>query len=87
MWDQSVGIVAVAGYSFIATFVILKVLDFVWGIRVSEEEEELGLDVTQHGERAYAPEEGGAGLTPGSVLPAPPMSYSAAASPAPGHAG
>jgi len=87
MWDQSIGIVAVVGYSFIVTFVILKVLDFVWGIRVSEEEEDLGLDVTQHGERAYTPEEGGATLTPGSVLPAPPMTYAAGAEPIRGHAG
>jgi hypothetical protein len=33
---------------------ILKVLDLVMGLRVSEEEELAGLDVSQHGERAYA---------------------------------
>ena len=41
------------GYSFVVTFVILKVLDLVMGLRVSEEEELVGLDTSQHGERAY----------------------------------
>lgn len=41
-------------YSFAVTFAILWVLDKVMGLRVSEAEEETGLDVTQHGERAYA---------------------------------
>jgi Amt family ammonium transporter len=50
---QTLGVLAVAPYSFIVTFVILKALDLVWGIRVSEEDEVSGLDVSQHGERAY----------------------------------
>jgi len=33
--------------------VVLKVLDAVMGLRVTPEEEELGLDVSQHGEAAY----------------------------------
>jgi Amt family ammonium transporter len=41
-------------YSLIATLVILRVLDLVLGLRVSEEEERVGLDMSQHGERAYA---------------------------------
>ena len=53
MVDQLVGIGAVGLYSFGATVVILKVLDLVLGIRVKEDEEELGLDITQHGERGY----------------------------------
>jgi ammonium transporter, Amt family len=77
MWDQSVGIVAVAAYSFVLTFGILKVLDLLVGIRVSEDEEELGLDLTQHGERAYTSDESGVALAPGPVLPAPPMTYAA----------
>jgi Amt family ammonium transporter len=35
------------------TFVILKVLDRLIGLRVSPQEEEVGLDLTQHGEAAY----------------------------------
>ena len=81
MWDQSVGIVVIAAYSFILTFGILKVLDLVVGIRVSEEDEELGLDATQHGERAYTAEESGSALAPGPVLPAPPVTYAASVSP------
>ncbi len=50
---QAAGVGVVAPYSFIVTFVILKVLDLTVGIRVSDEEEIAGLDVSQHGERAY----------------------------------
>jgi Amt family ammonium transporter len=53
LWRQAVGVAVVAPYSFIVTFAILKVLDLTVGIRVSEEDEVAGLDVSQHGERAY----------------------------------
>ena len=76
MWDQAVGIVAVAGYSFVVTFILLKVLDLIAGIRVSEDDEELGLDFTQHGERAYTSDESGVPLAAGPILPAPPAVYS-----------
>jgi Amt family ammonium transporter len=56
---QLTGIGAVWGYSFVLTLVILKVLDVVMGLRVSEEEERLGLDASQHGERGYVLEEAG----------------------------
>jgi Amt family ammonium transporter len=80
--DALVGILAVSGYSFVVTFIILKALDLLFGIRVSEDDEELGLDVTQHGERAYTSEEsGGVPLQPGNVLPAPPAVYSSTTSP------
>ena len=42
---------AVFAFSAIATFVLLKATDVVVGLRVPEEEEREGLDVTQHGER------------------------------------
>ncbi|MEX0784075.1 MAG: ammonium transporter [Dehalococcoidia bacterium] len=74
--DALIGIGAVGAYSFIVTFVILKLLDVTVGIRVSEDEEELGLDVTQHGERAYTSDEGGVPQSPGPILPAPPVTYS-----------
>ncbi len=78
--DALIGIGAVGAYSFIVTFILLKVIDVTIGIRVSEDDEELGLDVTQHGERAYTQEEGGVPLTPGgSILPAPPVTYAATA--------
>lgn len=53
LWRQAVGVAAVAPYSFIVTFIILKVLDVTMGIRVNDEDEIAGLDVSQHGERAY----------------------------------
>jgi Amt family ammonium transporter len=50
---QAIAAGVVAVYSFVVTFGILKVLDFVMGLRVSEEDEIAGLDASQHGERAY----------------------------------
>lgn len=40
-------------YSFVVTFVIYKVIDLIIGVRVAQEEEVMGLDLTQHHERAY----------------------------------
>jgi Amt family ammonium transporter len=40
-------------YSFVVTAIILKVLDAKMGLRVPEHEEIAGLDITQHGEKAY----------------------------------
>ncbi len=45
----SVGVTWV--YAFVATVVILKILDLTMGLRVTSEEEAVGLDVSQHGER------------------------------------
>ena len=45
------------------TTAILKLVDLIIGLRVSVEEEAIGLDLTQHGELAYADETGSAGFT------------------------
>jgi Amt family ammonium transporter len=37
----------------VVTFIILKILDATMGLRVSEEDESTGLDLTQHGEVGY----------------------------------
>jgi len=58
--DQLAAVGAVWGYSFVVTAIILKVLDMTMGLRVEEDEETIGLDVSQHGERAYVIEETGA---------------------------
>src|SRR5664279_276178 len=50
---QLVAIVAVTVFSAIATFIILKVVDRLVGLRVEECDEEAGLDSTQHGEVAW----------------------------------
>jgi ammonium transporter, Amt family len=51
--NQIIGIAATAALSAVATFLILAVLKATVGLRVTEEEESVGLDLTQHGERAY----------------------------------
>ncbi len=40
-------------YSFVVTFILLKILDWTMGLRVSEEEEDSGLDLSQHNETGY----------------------------------
>jgi Amt family ammonium transporter len=51
--NQFKGIVFTMLFAGTATFVILKVVNALVGLRVSEEDESLGLDLTQHGESAY----------------------------------
>jgi len=51
---QVTGVVAVAAWCALATFVILKVLDATLGLRVSEDQEREGLDLAEHGERGYS---------------------------------
>jgi Amt family ammonium transporter len=59
---QFAAVGATMGYSFAVTLLILKVLDVTLGLRVSQEEEVLGLDIAQHGERAYVFGLGAGGL-------------------------
>jgi Amt family ammonium transporter len=56
--DQLIAIGVVWVYSFVVTSIILKVLDLTMGLRVKEDEEDLGLDITQHGERGYVTDSG-----------------------------
>lgn len=48
---KSIGVAAV--FSIVGTLIILKVLDAMMGLRVSQEEELQGLDLSQHGEEGY----------------------------------
>ncbi len=50
---QLTAIGATIGWSFVMTAIILLILKYTIGIRVKDEEEEQGLDLSQHGERAY----------------------------------
>jgi ammonium transporter, Amt family len=50
---QVIAVAVTWAYASVMTFVILKAIDAVVGLRVPEEEEVLGLDTTQHGEVAY----------------------------------
>ena len=51
LWVQVEGVLATAAYSAVLTFVILKVIDLAIGIRVGSDDERMGLDLSQHGER------------------------------------
>ena len=50
---QVLGVVVVIAYTMIVSFVLLKILDRIWGLRVDEECEHRGLDISTHGEDAY----------------------------------
>ena len=51
--NQAIGVGIAAGLAIVATLVILKVVDAVVGLRVPEDHEIQGLDLTQHGEEGY----------------------------------
>jgi Amt family ammonium transporter len=51
--NQLVGILIAWTFAIVGTIVLLKITDTITGVRVSEEQEIEGLDVTQHGEEAY----------------------------------
>ncbi|RFS22373.1 ammonium transporter [Chitinophaga silvatica] len=48
--NQVLGLLLVVGYSFIVSYGIFKLINLIHPLRVSDEEEELGLDATQHNE-------------------------------------
>ncbi|WP_095977040.1 ammonium transporter [Melittangium boletus] len=50
---QALALLVVGAYTAVVTLVVLKIVDKTVGLRVSEEEERMGLDATQHGEAAY----------------------------------
>ena len=47
------GVAAVAAFAFVATWLLGKAVDATIGLRVKEDDEVVGLDISQHGERAY----------------------------------
>ncbi|MEX5212587.1 MAG: ammonium transporter [Nitrospiraceae bacterium] len=51
---QALTVLVVAGFSLAMTYVLLKVLDVLTGLRVTPDEEASGLDLAQHNERAYS---------------------------------
>ncbi len=53
MKGQAVAVAITWVYAIVVTFVILKVLDMVMGLRVSQQDEVQGLDYSQHGEEGY----------------------------------
>ncbi len=53
LWIQFVSVVATCLFSFIVSYVLLKIVNVIVPLRVSDEEEEAGLDVALHSESAY----------------------------------
>jgi Amt family ammonium transporter len=51
--NQLAGVLVAWVFALAGTFVLLKIVDAITGLRVSEEQEIEGLDITQHGEEAY----------------------------------
>ncbi len=51
---QVISVIASWAFAFILTAIILKVLDMTMGLRVTEEGENMGLDLCEHGERGYS---------------------------------
>jgi Amt family ammonium transporter len=50
---QAFGVAVAAALGFGGTLIIMKIIDATIGLKVREEEEDIGLDITQHAERAY----------------------------------
>src|ERR671919_314071 len=50
---QALGVAVSAALAFVGTIVIMKAIDKTIGLRVTEVEEDIGLDIAQHAERAY----------------------------------
>ena len=53
LWIQFITVVVTIIFAMVATAIILSILKAIMGLRVSDEEERMGLDLTQHNERAY----------------------------------
>lgn len=51
---QVIAVGATVVFAFVATIIILKVVQAIMGLRVSESEEDEGLDISQHGEEGYS---------------------------------
>ena len=54
LWDQVVASVVTLAYSFVVSLVIAKAIDVTIGLRISEDAEDEGLDLSQHAEVAYS---------------------------------
>jgi Amt family ammonium transporter len=53
LWVQAVSVVATIIFAVVGTAIILGILKATMGLRVLEEDERMGLDLSQHNERAY----------------------------------
>ena len=53
VWAQLLSIIITLAWSGILSFIILKIVDATVGLRVEEDDERMGLDLSQHNERGY----------------------------------
>ena len=53
LWMQVKMVLIIAGFSFVVGGILLKFVDVVMKLKVTEHEERIGLDLTQHREGAY----------------------------------
>jgi ammonium transporter, Amt family len=53
VWVQAEGVLITIVWSAVVAFLAYKLVDMVVGLRVSEDAEREGLDITSHGETAY----------------------------------
>ena len=53
VWKQFVAVVIAVVWSGVGSFILYKIVDMVVGLRVTPDEEREGLDIAEHGERAY----------------------------------
>jgi Amt family ammonium transporter len=51
--NQVVGVLIAWGFALVGTIILLKITDMITGLRVTQEQEIEGLDISQHGEEAY----------------------------------
>jgi Amt family ammonium transporter len=54
LWVQFVAVAATWIFAIVGTWIILSILKAIMGLRVSEEEEQMGLDLSQHNEKSYS---------------------------------
>jgi Amt family ammonium transporter len=69
--DQALAALAAPAYAFGATFLLLKLIGALMPLRATEREEALGMDVTYHGEEAYASGEGAILVSPEAGIEEP----------------
>ena len=61
LWRQAVGAFAVLAFSFIVSIILAKLLDVTIGLRVTEDDEAEGVDLTEHAEASYVFTDGSGG--------------------------
>ncbi len=69
--DQALAAVVAPAYAFGMTYMLLRLIGLVIPLRSAEREEALGMDVTHHGEEAYASGEGAILVTPEAGMEEP----------------